>query len=173
MKIIQCDEINHGNQILEIFNYEIINSTALFDYKIRTKDMMKTWFENKKKCNYPVIGVENDEGILMGFVSYGPFRACPAYKYTVEHSLYVNQKFRGNGIGDILMTEIIKAAIGQQYHVIIAGIEAGNKISIKLHEKHKFIFCGKIKHAGYKFGNWLDLDFMQLILKTPIEPNEM
>jgi phosphinothricin acetyltransferase len=173
MKIIQCDETLHGNQILEIFNYEIINSTALFDYKIRKNEMMKTWFDNKRKSNYPVIGAVNDDGVLTGFVSYGPFRAWPAYKYTVEHSIYVNKQFRGHGIGNILMKEIIKTAEEQQYHVIIAGIESKNQISIKLHEKYRFKFCGRIEHAGYKFGKWLDLDFMQLTLKTPTDPNDL
>ena len=173
MKIIQCDESIHSNQILDIFNYEINHSTALFDYKSRTMDMMKKWFENKRNGNFPVIGAINNNDELMGFVSYGPFRAWPAYKYTVEHSIYVDKKFRGQGIGNKLMNEIIEVAGKQHYHVIMAGIESNNKTSIKLHEKHGFKLCGRIDQVGFKFGKWLDLDFMQLILKTPINPNDL
>ncbi len=172
MKIIHCDESIHSNQILEIFNYEISNSTAIFDYKPRTKDMMKIWFDNKRIGNYPVIGAINNNGELMGFVSYGPFRAWPAYKYTVEHSIYVDKKFRGQGIGNTLMKEMIESAKKQQYHVIMAGIESNNKPSIKLHENNGFRFCGRIEQVGYKLGQWLNLDFMQLSLNTPINPNE-
>ena len=95
MQILQCNHERHADAILAIFNEAIANSTALYDYKPRTPEMMATWFETKAKGNFPVIGIENDSGELMGFASYGTFRAFPAYKYTVEHSVYVDTRFRG------------------------------------------------------------------------------
>jgi L-amino acid N-acyltransferase len=91
MNIIPCDQQKHAAQILAIFNEAIANSTALYDYKPRTMESMASWFEAKAKGKYPVIGVENEEGELMGFASYGTFRAWPAYKYSVEHSVYVDR----------------------------------------------------------------------------------
>src|SRR5665647_610867 len=144
-------------KILAIFNEAILNSTALYDYKPRTLDMMYSWFADKQKGNYPVIGAFDQEGTLLGFMSYGVFRVRPAYKYTVEHSVYVRSDMRGQGIGKVLLKEIIKKAEEQNYHVIIGGIDASNLLSIQLHEKEGFVSCGLVKQAGYKFGKWLDL----------------
>jgi len=167
--MINCN-LDHAFQILEILNEAIVNSTALYDYKPRTMQTMDQWFENKEKGFYPVIGLFNDEGILMGFGSYGAFRAWPAYKYTVEHSLYVHKDFRGNGYGRMILSEIIVQAQKQDYHNLIAGIDSTNQVSITLHKSLGFEYCGIIKHAGYKFSHWLDLEFYQMILPTPFNP---
>ena len=170
MKIIACDAARHSASILAILNEAIANSTALYDYRARTADSMVTWWEAKTRGNYPVIGVEDDQGELLGFASYGPFRAWPAYKYTVEHSVYVHSRARGQGVGRALLGAVILAAEKQDYHVMVGGIDAANAISIKLHESLGFTACGVVRHAGFKFGRWLDLAFYQLILRTPAAP---
>ena len=170
MNVVSCDAAQHSSAILSIFNDAIANSTALYDYQPRAAESMVAWFAGKAKGRYPVIGVEDESGELMGFASYGPFRAWPAYKYTIEHSVYVDARFRGRGIGRLLLKEVIAAAQGQDYHVMVGGIDAANAVSIKLHEGLGFIHCGTVKHAGFKFGRWLDLAFYQLILRTPAAP---
>jgi phosphinothricin acetyltransferase len=172
MTIIQCDSQRHAQPILAIFNDAIAHSTALYDYKPRTMDMMAGWFEAKLKGKYPVIGVQSDAGEFMGFASYGTFRAWPAYKYSVEHSVYVDARFRGRGIGKRLMKEIITAAQGQNYHTLVGVIDASNIVSVRLHEAFGFTCCGNIRQAGFKFGRWLDVLFYQLILPTPAQPTE-
>lgn len=169
MKIIRCD-LTHAGAILSILNEAIVNSTALYDYQPRTPAMMQSWFEAKAKGNYPVIGAVNDTGELLGFASYGSFRGWPAYKYTVEHSVYVDTRFRGQGLGKILLRETISAAMAQDYHTLIGGIDAANAASIALHRSLGFAHCASIKQAGFKFGRWLDLEFYQLILASPSRP---
>lgn len=171
MKVIHCTK-DHAHSILEIFNDAIINSTALYDYKPRTLQMMDAWFDVKQKNNFPVIGITDDENTLLGFGSYGTFRAWPAYHYTVEHSLYIHKDHRQKGLGRILLNEIIQQAVKQDYHCLVAGIDSTNIISIKLHTEFGFEFSGRIKQAGYKFKRWLDLDFYQLLLTTPERPEE-
>src|ERR1035437_5867456 len=122
MKIIYCNK-EYAEQILNIFNDAIINSTALYDYNPRTIEDMNKWFENKEKNNFPVIGLIDEGDNLLGFGSYGIFRAWPAYKYTVEHSLYIQKNQRGKGLGKILLAEIIKNAMRQDYHCLVAGID--------------------------------------------------
>ncbi len=170
MRIVQCGQKRHAEAILAIFNDAIINSTALYEYQARTLEMMDVWFAAKVKGNFPVIGIENDSGALMGFGSYGTFRAWPAYKYSVEHSIYVDARFRGQGIGKRLLQELIAAAQGHGYHILVGGIDAANTVSIRLHEKLGFVHCGTIRQAGFKFGRWLDLALYQLILNTPSQP---
>jgi L-amino acid N-acyltransferase len=170
MRIVHCEPERHAEAILAIFNDAILHSTALYDYKPRTWEMMAAWFSAKVKGNYPVIGLENEAGELMGFGSYGTFRAWPAYKYSVEHSVYVEARFRRQGVGRRLLQEIIAAAQGQDYHILMGGIDSSNAASIRLHESLGFVSCGTIRQAGFKFGRWLDLAFYQLILSTPAHP---
>lgn len=172
IQVIQCEQSRHAEAILAIFNDAIANSTALYDYKPRSMEMMAAWFDAKAKGKYPVIGIESDSGDLMGFGSYGTFRAWPAYKYSVEHSVYVDARFRGRGIGKRILQELIAAAQAQGYHILVGGIDATNSVSIRLHERLGFSYCGTIRQAGFKFGRWLDLSFYQLILATPSNPTD-
>jgi L-amino acid N-acyltransferase YncA len=170
MQTIQIDERRHSESVLSILNEAITTSTALYDYTPRTPEMMTGWFEAKRKGGYPVIGVEDPSGQLLGFASYGAFRAWPAYKYTVEHSVYVDSRFRGRGVGRVLLEGVIEDARSRDYHVLIGGIDTANKASIALHEKLGFVHCATIRQVGFKFGRWLDLSFYQLILATPLHP---
>jgi L-amino acid N-acyltransferase YncA len=170
MQVIHCEPDRHAEAILAIFNDAIINSTALYDYQPRTMERMTAWFDTKLKGDYPVLGIESEAGELMGFASYGTFRAYPAYKYTVEHSVYVAAPFRGRGLGKVLLKEIIAVAERQDYHMLIGAIDAENTGSITLHERLGFSPCGTIRQAGFKFGRWLDLVFYQLVLATPAKP---
>jgi phosphinothricin acetyltransferase len=88
----------------------------------------------------------------------------------VEHSVYVEARFRGQGIGKRLLQEIITAAQRLDYHVLVGAIDASNRVSIRLHESMGFTPCGIIRQAGFKFHGWLDLAFYQLILATPSKP---
>lgn len=172
MRIVQCTPEAHAAPILDILNDAIVSSTALYDYKPRTLENMSSWFAAKQAGNHPVIGVENDAGMLMGFASFGPFRNWPAYKYSVEHSVYVHAAHRGKGLARRLMQELIAAARERELHVLVGGIDVQNKASITLHEKLGFTHAGTVRQAGFKFGRWLDLAFYQLILDTPAHPED-
>jgi L-amino acid N-acyltransferase len=169
MNLIHCDESN-SEQILAILNDAILNSTALYDYHPRSLESMTGWFAAKRKGNYPVIGAVSEGGELLGFASYGVFRGWPAYKYSVEHSVYVAASHRGKGIGKRLLQRIQEEAEAQDYHVLVGGIDSQNMVSIALHRALGFQHAGTIRQVGFKFGRWLDLDLYQLILKTPTEP---
>lgn len=170
--LVQCTFDAHAESILDIFNEAIVNSTALYDYKERTLESMVGWFETKRANGFPVIGVEDGEGTLLGFGSYGTFRAWPAYKYSVEHSVYVHKDFRGRGLGNVLMRELIAQAQKDDFHAMIGGIDATNAGSIALHKKFGFELVGTLPQVGFKFGKWLDLAFYQLLLATPANPIE-
>ena len=162
----------HAGAILAIFNEAIVTSTALYDYKPRTLASMEHWFDEKERGTYPVIGLVDDAGRLLAFGSYGVFRQRPANKYTVEHSVYVDKSQRGKGYGRAILAELIQRARCQDYHCMIAAIDSENTVSIALHEKLGFDKCGELRQVGFKFGRWLDLVFLQLILDTPQHPNE-
>ncbi|TAG45380.1 MAG: N-acetyltransferase family protein [Betaproteobacteria bacterium] len=170
MNLVNCTFELHAHAILEIFNDAILNSTALYEYKPRTMETMQAWFATKATNRFPVIGAVNGAGELMGFASYGTFRAFPANKYSVEHSVYVHANHRGQGVSVVLMKALIERARAAELHALIGGIDAANTTSIALHEKLGFTHSGTIRHAAFKFGRWLDLAFYQLLLDTPSTP---
>jgi L-amino acid N-acyltransferase YncA len=170
MNIVACTYARHAGAILDILNEAIVNSTALYDYVPRPAESMVGWFKAKEDKNYPVLGLESDDGELVGFASYGPFRAWPAYKYSVEHGIYVHKHHRQRGYARVLMQHLIDAAKRNDVHLLIGGIDAENHASIALHGSLGFVHAGTIRQAGFKFGRWLDLAFYQLILETPNQP---
>ncbi|QBN17992.1 GNAT family N-acetyltransferase [Flavobacterium nackdongense] len=149
--------------ILDIINHNILHSTALYDYKIRNYEQQKTILEEKINKNFPVIVAEYN-GLVTGFGMYSEFRFREAYKFTVEHSVYVNEDFHGQGIGKLLLQELISLAKNQKLHTMIAVIDSENQASVEFHENFGFKTVGIIKESGYKFDRWLDSVFMQLIL---------
>lgn len=158
-------------EILEIYNDIIVNTTAVYDYKPHTAAMRKQWWDTKQQQGFPVF-VAEQEGRVIGFSSIGPFRAWAAYKYSVENSVYVATGVRGKGVGKLLMRPLIEAARKLEMHTIVAGIDASNEASIRLHEWFGFKEVAHFKEVGYKFGRWLDLKFLQLVLDTPAAPQE-
>jgi phosphinothricin acetyltransferase len=149
--------------ILEIYNDAILSTTAVYTYDPHSLALMQQWFKDKQEKGFPVFVAELEQKIA-GFASYGPFRPWPAYKHTVEHSIYVHKDFRRQGIAQLLLTALIGQAKADRLHTIVAGIDSENTVSIGLHEKLGFRDVGLLTQVGYKFDRWLDLKFMQLIL---------
>jgi L-amino acid N-acyltransferase YncA len=150
--------------ILKIVNYNIINTTSIYDYEPRTLVQQKTILEDKVKADFPLIVIEIANEIA-GFGSYGTFRFKEGYKYTVEHSVYVSINHQGKGLGKLLLTELIDLAKKQKIHTMIAVIDAENQNSVEFHKQFGFETVGIIKESAFKFNKWLDTVFMQLILK--------
>lgn len=170
MQIKDCCYERTAEAILEIFNDAILNSTALYDYEARSLEQMADWFHGKIVGGWPVLGAFDEENTLLGFATYGPFRNYPANRYTVEHSVYIHKSHRGKGVGRALLQCLIEEARQQEYHVMVGSIDASNQASIQLHESFGFFHAGTLRHAGFKFGRWLDLAFYELILDTPAHP---
>lgn len=158
-------------KILEIYNDAILNTTAVYTYKVQTLEDRTLWFHQKKEDGFPVLVFE-ENNIVIGFATFGPFRAWPAYKYTIEHSVYVHNGYKHHGIGTALIKEIIRIADERKFVTIVAGIDAFNENSLKMHEKLGFEYSGTIRRAGFKFGKWLDLTFYQLNLSGPENPTD-
>lgn len=164
MHIRYCTFEDHAQAMLAIFNDTIANTTALYEYDPRTMDTMVQWFETKAQGDYPVIGAFTEQGELMGFASYGRFREQPAFKFTVENSIYLDTQYRGKGVAGELMRTVIAVAAHQGYHTMVGAIDLENIASLRLHQKYGFKEAGIIKQAGFKFDRWLDVAFYQLTL---------
>lgn len=161
--IIRRAEIGDLEGILAIVNHSILHTTANYNYDPQTLDDQKNWFAQKSEKDFPVFVAENG-GTILGFSTYGTFRERTGYRFSVEHSVYVLDGNSGKGIGRRLLKTLIETAKQQGYHNMIGGIDASNAESIAFHKKFGFVECGVIRQAAFKFGRWLDLLFMQLIL---------
>ncbi len=150
--------------ILDIVNHAILHTTANYNYEPQTLEAQLQWFKDKQQHGFPIIVAEFENHVI-GFGAFGTFREKIGYQYTVEHSVYVTENHYGKGVGKLLLTELIRLAKSQNFHVMVGAIDADNAESIAFHKKFGFQECGIIRQAGFKFGKWLDLLFMQLVLK--------
>jgi L-amino acid N-acyltransferase YncA len=150
-------------EILAIYNEVIRNSTAVYSEEEFTPARGEAWFAGKKDQGFPLVVARDASGIT-GFGTFGEFRAWPCYRHSVEHSVHVRSDRRGQGIGRALVVELKARAAAGSKHVMIAGIDADNAVSIGLHRSLGFTRVGHFHEVGFKFGRWLDLVFMQCIL---------
>jgi phosphinothricin acetyltransferase len=155
-------------QILAIYNEVIRNSTAVYSEEEFTPARGETWFDAKIGHGFPLIVARDALGIT-GFGTFGEFRAWPCYRHSVEHSVHVRADRRGQGVGRALVVELLLRASAMGKHVMIAGIDADNAISIGLHSSLGFVPVGHFREVGFKFGRWLDLVFMECMLPPTVD----
>jgi|SRR5580700_8985697 L-amino acid N-acyltransferase YncA len=149
--------------ILEIYNDVIAHSTAIYSEQPVSLEDRLIWLRDRREQGYPVI-VAVSAGQIVGFTSFGDFRAWPCYRYTVEHTVHVRSGQRGQGLGGLLLQALIPRAAAIGKHVLIAGIDADNSASLKLHQRMGFERVAHFRQVGRKFDRWLDLVFMQRLL---------
>lgn len=147
--------------VLAIYNDVIRTSTAIYREEPATLEERRTWNESRKANGYPLLVARTEAAPVAGFATFGDFRAWPGYRFTVEHSVHVAESHRGQGIGTALMQVLLARGAACGKHVMVAGIDADNAGSIRMHERLGFAQTGHLKEVGWKFGRWLDLVFMQ------------
>lgn len=143
-----------------IYNHAVLHTTASYDYEPRSSEAQVHWFAAKRAAGFPVLVADDGQGRPIGFASYGTFRAWAGYRFTVEHSVYVDEAFRRRGIASALLTRLVGHAGAQGLHLMVGAIDATNQGSIELHRRVGFEDAGVLREAGYKFERWLDLAFM-------------
>ena len=157
--------------ITAIYNDAVAHSTAIWNETTVDTANRLAWLADRQRAGYPVLVAVDPDGEVLGYASFGDWRAFDGYRHTVEHSVYVRGDRRGHGIGRALLVALIERARDIGKHVMVAGIEAGNTPSIRLHESLGFATTGLLRQVGAKFGTWLDLAFLQLTLDDrPVPP---
>ena len=146
--------------LLAIYNDVIATSTAIYSYAPVTLEDRTLWWRERVAMGYPVLAATDESGVL-GFATFGDFRAWPGYRFTVEHSVHVRADCRGQGVGKELMKALFPRATALGKHVMIAAVDAANHSSIRFHERLGFEKTGHLREVGHKFDRWLDLVFLQ------------
>lgn len=152
--------------ILAIYNDAVATTTAVYTDRPRTAEAQAAWLEERRAQGLPVL-VAAEGGAIAGFATYGPFRPWPGYRHTVEHSVYVAPGRHGRGVGSRLLAALVEAARAAGLHVMVAGVDAANEASLRLHERHGFERAGHLREVGRKFDRWLDLVLLQRLLDGP------
>lgn len=149
--------------IMAIYNHAVAHTTAIWNEALVDEANRRAWMQERQAMGFPVLVVQREADVL-GYASFGPWRAFEGFRHTVEHSVYVHPDHHGQGLGRQLMQALIERARSQHIHVMVAAIEAGNSASIRLHQTLGFAQTGLMPQVGTKFGRWLDLAFLQLRL---------
>ncbi|WP_199902611.1 GNAT family N-acetyltransferase [Azospirillum sp. B4] len=155
-------------RIVAILNAAIAHTTAIWSLEQTTVAERAAWLADRQAKGQPVLvatpGPDAPPADALGFATYGEFRARSGYRHTVENSLYVDETARGRGVGTALLSALLARAEAARLHVMVAGIEASNLTSIRLHQRFGFQETGRLPQVGRKFDRWLDLVFLQKIL---------
>lgn len=165
----------HAAGITAIYNHAVQHTTAIWNESTVDVEDRTAWIEERQGAGYPVLvavdaaadgavdGTADGDvpGEVLGYATYGPWRPHDGYRHTVEHSVYVREGLRGRGTGTALLGALLERAEQQGIHVMIAGIDASNEGSVRLHERLGFRRTGVLPEVGTKFGRWLDLAFLQ------------
>ncbi|MBV9770895.1 MAG: N-acetyltransferase [Bryobacterales bacterium] len=153
--------------ITAIYNDVLLTSTAIYSEQPATLADRISWWRSRNALNYPTL-VACDGNTVIGFASFGDFRSSPGYRFTVEHTVHVCASMRGRGAGSELLKVLISRAAALGKHAMIGGIDAENEASLRFHERLGFERVAHLKEVGFKFGRFLDLIFVQLL----IDPRE-
>jgi phosphinothricin acetyltransferase len=150
--------------INDIYNHFVLTCTCTYQEESEPIESRRAWFE-RHGANHPVT-VATIDGQVVGWGSLSPYHPRSAYRFTVENSLYLHHEFQGRGIGSLLLKDLIERARALGHRAIIAGIDSLQSGSLALHTKFGFQQVGHLRQVGFKFGRWLDVIYMELIVKS-------
>ncbi len=155
--------LDDAEAIRTIYNREVLGSTVTFDLVPRSLDDQLAWLDDHSGAHPAVVAVD-DGGGVRGFGSLSPYRPRPAYRTTVEDSVYVDPTAQGQGVGRAVLSELVHLAGAHGFHAVIGRIVGGHAASIGLHRACGFEEIGVEREVGRKFGKWLDVVLMQRLL---------
>ena len=151
-----------ADAIQRIYNREVLEDANTFDVETRSIEQQRQWLADRSVGH--VVLVADLDGTVAAFASLSSFRARAAYRPTVENSIYVAPEYQRRGIGRLLLAELIERARLHGFHSVIARIAGSNDGSVALHAGLGFEIVGVEREVGRKFGRWIDLTEMQLML---------
>ncbi|CUH65442.1 N-acyltransferase YncA [Thalassovita autumnalis] len=167
--IIRTATAADAQGLAEIYNHAVENTVAILNETLVDAGNRAAWVAQRQGDGFPVLVAEED-GRVIGYASYGPWRPFHGFRETVEHSVYVRDGQRGKGLGRQLMQALIDQAKSDGLHMMVAAVTAGNDASIRLHEALGFEVTARMPQVGQKFGDWLELIFLQLRLDDRPSP---
>lgn len=152
--------------LLDIYNYEVVNSAATLDLNPRTLDEWYAWYEAHQTDLHPLFVAECAKaGTVLGYSSFSPFRSKEGYRSTVELSIYVSKDARGRGVATMLLEALVDHAwASDEIHLVISIITSENVPSMHLHRKFGFTYRGTLHEVGHKMGRYVGISIYELMV---------
>jgi L-amino acid N-acyltransferase len=171
--LIRDATVDDLQTITDLYNALIPTTTVAWTEMRQALSERHAWFERQTEAAFPVLVAESDGGQIIGFCAYGHFRGAgkwPGYRYTVEHTIHVAEDWWGSGVGRSLLRSLIERARENGLHVMVGAVDGDNDASLRFHECLGFVEVARMPQVGHKFGRWLELVLMQLILDDRTAP---
>ena len=164
---VRVAQVGDAEAIRQIYNHEVLATTATFDLVSRSLLQQQAWITERSGAFSAIVAVEqhDDREAVLGFASLSPYRERAAYRTSVEDSIYVRRDRAGEGIGRLLLTHLLDVAVQSGFHSVFARIEASSQASCALHARSGFQLVGIERETGRKFNRWLDVALMQCLLR--------
>ncbi|HEX6416895.1 MAG TPA: GNAT family N-acetyltransferase [Acidimicrobiales bacterium] len=159
---LRLARLDDAEAIRQIYNAEVTTSTVTFDIVPRSLDEQRRYLGERSGAHAVIVA--EDGGEVAGFGALSPWRTKPAYATSVEDSVYVHRDRQGRGIGKLLLAELVRVATAHGFHAVFARVVGGHEASIRLHRALGFDVVGVEREVGRKFGRWLDVVVMELLL---------
>ena len=163
---LRLASLGDAEQIRQIYNYEVSNTTATFDLVPRTLQDQQRWIADRNGAFAAIVAIDptDDLGDVVGFGSLSPYKERAAYRTSVEDSVYVRRDRNGQGIGKMIVNELLRVAAASGFHSVFGRISAASEASIAVHRSCGFELVGIEREVGRKFNKWLDVAIMQALL---------
>ena len=163
---LRLASLGDAEQICRIYNYEVSNTVATFDLVPRSLDDQQRWISDRNGAFAAIVAVDADDerGDVVGFGSLSPYKERAAYRTSVEDSVYERRDRGGQGIGKLMLAELLRIGAASGFHAVFARISASSEASIALHRSCGFELVGIEREVGRKFNRWLDVALMQALL---------
>lgn len=165
--LVRPATLEDAEAIRLIYNHEVVTSTVTMDLVPRSPADQQAWMAERSGAHAVVVAEAGDPAgvtAVIGFASLSPWRSRPAYRTTVEDSVYVDPSHHGQGVGKLLLASLIEVARAHGFHAMMARIAAGHEASLALHRSQGFVPVGVEREVARKFGRWIDIELLQLIL---------
>ena len=163
---VRLASLGDAEQIRQIYNYEVSNTMATFDLVPRSLQEQQQWIADRNGAFAAIVAVDasDERGDIVGFGSFSPYKERAAYRTSVEDSVYVRRDRSREGIGKLIVGELLRVAAASGFHAMFARISASSEASIALHRSCGFELVGIEREVGRKFNKWLDVAIMQALL---------
>ncbi len=148
--------------ISAIYNHSVRTSTCTFALEPETLAERQAWFGGRTAA-HPVI-VADVDGEVIGWAALSTWNKRSGYDTTVEWSVYIRDDWQRKGVASVLLKELIVLAKAAGHRTIIGGVSADQTPSLEFHRRHGFVDVAHFRQVGYKFGQWLDVVYLQLML---------
>lgn len=161
---LRAATVTDAPAIAAIYNHEVENTVVTMDLVARTVEEQESYILTRSGAFATIVAVDRATGEVIGWGALSPYKDRAAYNTSVEDSIYIRRDRTGQGIGRLLLSHLIETGRSHGFHSVMARIEATTEASLVLHGKLGFVEVGVEREVARKFGRWIDVVLMQLIL---------